>query len=362
MSSNFFAMVERMKLIDRWALMNNTGKENIAEHSHTVAVIAHALALIGNKKFGRSYNAERCALLALYHDTTEVITGDMPTPVKYYNDTIRRAYKEIEATAGDRLLAMLPEEFRPDYDPCFHPDPADKELWQLVKAADKLFSHSKLDRTIFGFLRTTAKAVLIFIAVMLVAGTLGIDTSSLLAILSVAGLAVSLSMQTALSNVAGALMILTAKPFRAGDYVQIGDKAGTVLTIGAVYTSLRTYDNQIIYLPNSQITAGSIVNMTSEDVRRIDVNVSASYDDAADKVRAALCAAAAAHEKTLRDRPVEAHVVSYGDSSIQYVLRFWARTEDYWTCYNDLLDGMQEVFSAAGITMCYPHINVHMGS
>ena len=112
MSSNFFAMVERMKLIDRWALMNNTGKENIAEHSHTVAVIAHALALIGNKKFGRSYNAERCALLALYHDTTEVITGDMPTPVKYYNDTIRRAYKEIEATAGDRLLAMLPEEFR----------------------------------------------------------------------------------------------------------------------------------------------------------------------------------------------------------------------------------------------------------
>jgi len=222
----------------------------------------------------------------------------------------------------------------------------------ILKAADKLFSHSKLDHTIFGFLRTTAKAVLIFIAVMLVAGTLGIDTSSLLAILSVAGLAVSLSMQTALSNVAGALMILTAKPFRSGDYVQIGDKAGT----------LRTYDNQIIYLPNSQITAGSIVNMTSEDVRRIDVNVSASYDDAADKVRAALCAAAAAHEKTLRDRPVEAHVVSYGDSSIQYVLRFWARTEDYWTCYNDVLDGMQEVFSAAGITMCYPHINVHMGS
>ena len=232
----------------------------------------------------------------------------------------------------------------------------------ILKAADKLFSHSKLDRTIFGFLRTTAKAVLIFIAVMLVAGTLGIDTSSLLAILSVAGLAVSLSMQTALSNVAGALMILTAKPFRSGDYVQIGDKAGTVLTIGAVYTSLRTYDNQIIYLPNSQITAGSIVNMTSEDVRRVDVTVSASYDDAADKVRAALCAAAAAHEKTLRGRPVEAHVVSYGDSSIQYVLRFWARTEDYWTCYNDVLDGMQEVFSAAGITMCYPHINVHMGS
>ena len=89
MSSNFFAMVNRMKLIDRWALMNNSTKENIAEHSHSVAVIAHALALIGNKKFGKSYNAERAALLALYHDTTEVITGDMPTPVKYYNDDIK---------------------------------------------------------------------------------------------------------------------------------------------------------------------------------------------------------------------------------------------------------------------------------
>ena len=104
----------------------------------------------------------------------------------------------------------------------------------ILKAADKLFSHSKLDHTIFGFLRTTAKAVLIFIAVMLVAGTLGIDTSSLLAILSVAGLAVSLSMQTALSNVAGALMILTAKPFRSGDYVQIGDKAGTAPMVSTV--------------------------------------------------------------------------------------------------------------------------------
>lgn len=138
MSSNFFAMVGRMKLIDRWALMNNTTKENIAEHSHTVAVIAHALALIGNKKFGKSYDPARAALLALYHDTTEVITGDMPTPVKYYNDDIKNVYKEIEATAGDRLLAMLPEEFREDYYSLLHDDEKDAELRRLVKAADKI--------------------------------------------------------------------------------------------------------------------------------------------------------------------------------------------------------------------------------
>lgn len=135
---NFFAMVNRMKLIDRWALMRNTNKENIAEHSHCVAVIAHALALIGNKKFGKSYNAERVCLLALYHDTTEVITGDMPTPVKYYNDEIKSVYKEIEHTAGERLIAMLPDEFREDYTPFFEKQEEDKELWALVKAADKI--------------------------------------------------------------------------------------------------------------------------------------------------------------------------------------------------------------------------------
>lgn len=138
MEYNFFAMVNRMHLIDRWALMQNTRKENIAEHSHTVAVIAHALAVIGNKKFGKNYNAERVALLALYHDTTEVITGDMPTPVKYYNDDIKSVYKDIERIAGDRLLAMLPDEFKDDYKPLFEKEEKDLELWKLVKAADKI--------------------------------------------------------------------------------------------------------------------------------------------------------------------------------------------------------------------------------
>ena len=137
MSSNFFAMVNRMKLIDRWALMNNSTKENIAEHSHSVAVIAHALALIGNnKKFGKSYNAERAALLALYHDTTEVITGDMPTPVKYYNDDIKNVYKDIERIAGKDFLICFPKNSEVIMSRSLKKD-EDKELWKLVKAADK---------------------------------------------------------------------------------------------------------------------------------------------------------------------------------------------------------------------------------
>lgn len=135
---NFFAMVNRMKYIDRWALMPNANKENIAEHSHSVAVIAHALALIGNREFGKNYNPERAALLALYHDTTEVITGDMPTPVKYYNDEIKSVYKDIEETAGDRLLKMLPDDYKQDYVSLFHKSDDDKQLWKLVKAADKI--------------------------------------------------------------------------------------------------------------------------------------------------------------------------------------------------------------------------------
>lgn len=138
MQFNFFAMVNRMKMIDRWALMQNTSKENIAEHSHAVAIIAHALALIGNKKFGKSYDENRVAVLALYHDTTEVITGDMPTPVKYYNEEIKSVYKNIEAIAGERLLNMLPEEFRAEYEPFFEHSDNDKALWRLVKAADKI--------------------------------------------------------------------------------------------------------------------------------------------------------------------------------------------------------------------------------
>ena len=135
---NFFAMVNRMKYIDRWALMPNTQKENIAEHSHSVAVMAHALALIGKREFGKDYDENRVAVLALFHDTTEVITGDMPTPVKYYNDEIKSVYKKIESVAGQRLLSMLPDEYKADYEPMFEHSDEDRELWLLVKAADKI--------------------------------------------------------------------------------------------------------------------------------------------------------------------------------------------------------------------------------
>lgn len=134
----FFAVVSRMKYINRWALMRNTITENISEHSLETAFIAHALALIRNERFGGNVNAERCALLAMFHDTTEIITGDLPTPIKYYSKKIKGAYDEVEEKAKNTLISYLPEDMKKYYEPLLVRTEEEAELWQLVKGADKL--------------------------------------------------------------------------------------------------------------------------------------------------------------------------------------------------------------------------------
>lgn len=138
MEQDFYAMLSRMKYIERWALMRNSQSENIAEHSLEVSIIAHALAVINNKRLGGNINEERAALIAMYHDSTEIITGDMPTPIKYFNKNIQSAFKEVEKLAANQLLSMLPEEFRDSYKSLFFKKDEDTYLWKIVKAADKL--------------------------------------------------------------------------------------------------------------------------------------------------------------------------------------------------------------------------------
>lgn len=136
--NHFYAMLSRMKYINRWGLMRNTRNENICEHSLEVAFVAHALGIINNEEFGGNINADRLALMGMYHDVTEIVTGDMPTPIKYYNPGISAAYKEVEKIAGQELLCGLPEKFRGRYASLLVEDEAEKELWRYVKAADKL--------------------------------------------------------------------------------------------------------------------------------------------------------------------------------------------------------------------------------
>lgn len=137
MKNQFFAMLSRMKYINRWGLMRNTQKENISEHSLDVAIIAHALAVLHNTRFDGHVDAERVAVLGMFHDVTEILTGDMPTPVKYYNPQIQAAYKQVEQVAGSRLLQMLPEDLRSAYRPLLEEQENSLEQ-RFVKAADKI--------------------------------------------------------------------------------------------------------------------------------------------------------------------------------------------------------------------------------
>ena len=138
MSSHFYAFLSRMKYINRWALMRNTSSDTLSQHSHEVSAVAYALCVIANRRYGKNYNGERAALIGLYHDMPEIITGDLPTPVKYFNPEIKEAYKKVEAVASEKLLATLPDDLREDFEFLFNEKDSDAELWKIVKAADKI--------------------------------------------------------------------------------------------------------------------------------------------------------------------------------------------------------------------------------
>lgn len=141
--NSFFALAFRMKYINRWGLMRNLRNENLTEHCAECAMLSHALCVIGNKHFGKSYNSEKVALYALYHDMSEIFTGDLPTPVKYFNSSIRDSYKQIERDALDKALSKLPEELREDYSKVLCFEELDAEAKAIVKGADKLCAYLK---------------------------------------------------------------------------------------------------------------------------------------------------------------------------------------------------------------------------
>ena len=231
----------------------------------------------------------------------------------------------------------------------------------ILKATDRMLGRSRLDKAVHPFIRTIVKLVLLFTAIMLIAGTLGVDTSSLLALLSVAGLAVSLALQNVLSNMASAVILLTTKPFQIGHFIEMGSVSGTVVKIGAICTDILTLNNQLVHVPNSEITGSTVTNYTASDKRRLEYRITASYDAPVENVKAALLRASE-HPLRMQEMQPIARVNGYGDSAIEYVLYLWIRPKDYMDVYYDVMEAVKGEFDAASIEMTYPHINVHIAN
>ena len=200
--------------------------------------------------------------------------------------------------------------------------------------------------------------ILWFITLMIVAESLGINASSLLALVSIFGLAVSLSVKDSLANLAGGFTILSTRPFKVGDYVEIGSTGGTIREIGMVYTKLATLDNRIILMPNNVVVDAEVTNYSAEDLRRVDLVVTAAYDAPVEQVKRTIAGVVDRHELTLSDPAPFIRLLRYGDSALEYAVRVWCANSDYWTVYHDLLEQIKEAFDAQRISIPYPQMEV----
>lgn len=230
----------------------------------------------------------------------------------------------------------------------------------LLGMTRRLVGRAALDERIKRYILRGLRAFLYLLTSLVMAGSLNIDVSSLIALVGVFGLAVSLAVQDVLGNVAGGMVLLFSKPFTLGDYVSTADGEGEVAEITLTHTKLDTPAGQRVMLPNSKLMAGQIVNYTVRGVRRADHAVSASYNDAPEAVRSACLKALSRTPNILPDPAPQVVLTAYGESSIEYRVRFWAKTEDYWDAHFRSLEEIHRAFAEDGVTMTYNHLNVHI--
>ena len=228
-----------------------------------------------------------------------------------------------------------------------------------LKLIKKILERSKLEPIAYNLILKVLQVVAYILLGLIVASKLGIDVSGIVALASVLTLAVSLSVQDLLTNLISGFTLLYTKPFTSGDYVEIAGQSGTVEEVGLTYTKLATPDNKVVSIPNGAVTSAQIVNYTVTGKRRVDFAVTASYDAPAEKVLEALKEAAKV-PTVLEGEEVFVAVMNYGDSAIEYVLRVWSTTDDYWTTFFRINQNIKTVFDTKGIEMTYPHLNVHM--
>ena len=231
----------------------------------------------------------------------------------------------------------------------------------ILKTLERFLGRAnKIDGTLKGFIHSAVKIVLWILTGIIVAGALGIPTTSLVALISIAGLALSLSVQNILSNLFSGLTLLVSKPFKSGDYVEVGGRNGIIKSVGLFYTQLNTLDNVSINIPNSDVTGTTVINYSREPLRRVDRVFSAAYESSTENVKAAVFEAISRDEKILRDPAPFVRLSEYKDSCIEYTVRVWCKCADYWDVFFNLNENVRDCFAEKGVEMTYNHMNVHI--
>ncbi len=229
----------------------------------------------------------------------------------------------------------------------------------VMAIVNRALKKSHLEKAAHSLIGSLIRTVLYLLLGLSAAASLGIDVTGIIALASVLSLAVSLSVQDLLTNIIGGFTLLYTKPFKSGDYVEIAAESGTVTEIGMTYTQLRTPDNKLIYIPNRSVVAADIVNYTVTGTRRVEVRISASYDSHPEQVIQAMLEAAKVPNVMTEPAPFAA-VAEYGDHAVVYTLRVWCATEHYWDVNYAINLKVRETFQDSGISMTYPHLNVHL--
>ena len=229
----------------------------------------------------------------------------------------------------------------------------------VMRVMRPLITRSRLSESLSNFILKALKVALEFVAILIVADSLGINVTALLAVFSLFGLALSLSVQNCLSNLMSGITILLTKPFEDGDFIEAG-VSGTVKDIGLIYTQIQTVDNKLIYVPNSELSASKVINYSKEQNRRVDLTFGADYACPIEDVKAALRTAVSRVDGVLPEPEPFVRVAEYAASNINYVVRVWCRNADYWNVYFDLLEAVARAFDEAGVSMSYEHVNVHV--
>ncbi len=235
--------------------------------------------------------------------------------------------------------------------------------FKLIKVATKKLENAKaltrLDPSARSFMRSSVGIVCKLMLCIVALSVMGVPMTSIITVVGSCGLAVGLALQGSLANIAGGFVLLVVKPFKVGDFIISGDLSGTVTDIGIFNTKLRSIDNKVIVVPNSTISNATVTNVTELPLRRVDLVFNAAYGDDIALVKKTLLSVCEAHERILKDPAPFARVSGHRDSAVEYTLRAWCRTEDYWDVYFDLLEQVKLAFDAKGITIPFPQLDVH---